>query len=520
MEKQKLISTKESNVGRYTNEKSLAKVQGKRIDNYSEEILKAMEQYSEEIGSVIYGYNYGSTDKTMALNLLRRSTVKIQNRGMHQEMVAGLATECAKKLGLNVGLTRIMAYNHDVGHTFFGHNGERWLTQVKKEYGLGVYVHNALGPKELIYRHNIYDEIMNRIKILNPKITEGELTRIRKGLWLIFDGINSHNGELTENEYIPNFEKTKSGFEEEIMKCSTIQGFDKTLRPATTEGALIRVCDKMAYTPFDMLDGLHEGMIDKIDDEYATIFTELGITKKEIDTANITKNFGGIARKLHVTFLRSVIENSSRSVIRMDPQTSKRMHEIRDVNNKKIVKYAVLREEQEIYPKAIRTLMNHFADLILHDFFSVEDIKNVKYNMILANSFMRKHRGTPNEGFASYIVDTTPEIYNYNEEMISRVMQDEKTSREMINIDFDRRKALEFGAEYLSTLNDFDFFNLLVAQKIITEEQKKSLTRQYKDIGIEGLKEEACKGSDWEKIAEGQRKATALLVSKNEDVTR
>jgi len=191
----------------YTNDKSLVTVQAKRLDNHSDELTKIIDQYSEEIGPVLEEYNKTSSRKTMMLMQNRVSSVRTQNRRIHQDMVEGIAVECAKKLGLNVGLTRLIARNHDIGHTFSGHCGENWISDVKARYGLGVFTHNSVGPKELIYRHRIYDEIMERIQFYNPTIGAGTLDRLRKGLWLIFDGMNSHNGELSELEFRPNYRK-------------------------------------------------------------------------------------------------------------------------------------------------------------------------------------------------------------------------------------------------------------------------------------------------------------------------
>ena len=211
------------------NQKSTAIIQSKRLENYSNEIKEALESYAEEIDASILPYNRTSSGKTMALRLVRTSTQKTQNRKTHQEMVEMLAVECAKRLGLNEEAVRVMAKYHDVGHTLFGHGGEWWLSDIKREIGLGVYTHNALGAKELIYRHRIYDEIIDRIKEFHPEVTETELKRIRKSLWLIFDAINSHNGELSENEFKPNSEKTEKDFEEEIMRCHIEDGFDRTI---------------------------------------------------------------------------------------------------------------------------------------------------------------------------------------------------------------------------------------------------------------------------------------------------
>ncbi len=199
--------------------------------------------------------------------------------------------------------------------------GEWWLSNVKEEYGLGVYTHSALGPKELIYRRHIYKEIIERIAEYNPKISVKVLRRLENSLWLIFDGINSHNGEMSDIEIIPDRSKTEEQFEEEIMLSHTQKGFDRHIKPATLEGSLIRMCDKSAYTPFDMVDGLYEGFIPKIEGEHEEILRMLGISQREINEANLNGSYEGIARKVQVIFAKSMIENSSQTGIRMDEKT-------------------------------------------------------------------------------------------------------------------------------------------------------------------------------------------------------
>ena len=310
-----LIGKVKKFIGGLKNKKSLSMVQKKRIDNYSSEILEALEKYASEIENVLLSYNRKTCEETMMIKGFRKSSQDTINRKTHTENAEGIAVEIAKKLGLNEGLTRIIVRNHDIGHTFLGHSGEWWFSNIKEDLGMGYYTHNALGPRELIYRNDIYDEILKRIAEFNPDITDSEIKRIRKGLWIIFDGINSHNGEKTETEFIPNTEKTEKEFLKELMSCFTIKGFDKTIMPATMEGALVRMCDKISYIPYDMLDGIREGIIDGLDDEYIAVLTKLGISKAEIEKCNITKNYEGIARKLQIIFTKDVIKNSNRSLV-------------------------------------------------------------------------------------------------------------------------------------------------------------------------------------------------------------
>ena len=85
----------------YKNNKSIARIQGERIGNYSELLIKTLEPYAYYIEPVVGAFNKKASSKTMALKLVRMSDVRIQNRATHQNMVKGLAVECARQIGLN-----------------------------------------------------------------------------------------------------------------------------------------------------------------------------------------------------------------------------------------------------------------------------------------------------------------------------------------------------------------------------------------------------------------------------------
>ena len=213
------ISGIKQGTGNYTNTQSLADVQMARLENYSEEldsIMGSLEENAEIIQPSILTYNKSSVSKTMALILYRNSSQKAQNRKTHQEMVEGLVRIAAKELGMHVDVAAIIARNHDVGHMFLGHDGERWISEVKKKLGLGVYTHNSIGPKELIYRYKVYDDIIEEIKMFHPEKTEAELNRIKRSLWLIFDGINCHNGEMTETSMTQIKQKLKNNLKKRL----------------------------------------------------------------------------------------------------------------------------------------------------------------------------------------------------------------------------------------------------------------------------------------------------------------
>ncbi len=552
----------------------------KRLEQYAEEIQKALQElgeYSSEISSVITDYNRKSCEETMMVKGLRKSCQETTNRKTHQENLANIAVRIAKginrkqnqnkEVGINCEIVDIMARNHDIGHTFLGHSGEWWLSNIKEDYGMGYYCHNALGPRELIYTNQVYDEIIDTIKESYPEIGENTLNKIRKNLWLIMEGINSHNGERSESEYRADTSKKEEDFERENLYCHTKKGFDKTVIPATTEAALMRLCDKISYIPYDMVDGLREGFITELNEEYRVVLRALGITDEEIEECRLTNHYEKIARKLQTIFINDVIENSTGTVIKMSDEVSRLMHELRNINNRQIVDFVVLKEDNETYPPALRKFMNIFGRIVVKEGM-LSELKDGEISVEKRKELLDKYKGTPYEGFIQYTCNTNPADFAYTTQIIEEatrqsVFDEQEKAREivrkhepfLVSKDFQmrdqriqsyikyyqdkdvshyteedkqldvetmiqniknprkrshlhfsmtKRMALELGAKYLSTLNDIEFMQLLRETGIVNQTQYESLTRKYKDID---LKKEVYVQENWKSIAKEQAEA-------------
>ena len=146
----------------------------------------------------------------------------------HTLDVAQIARSMARALALNEDLAEAIALGHDLGHTPFGHSGERIL--------------NKLAPGG--FRHN-----EQSVRVVDVLEKDGA------GLNLTFevrDGILNHR---------------KSG------------------NPATLEGACVRIADKIAYINHDLDDAVRAGIL-KPSDVPAEVTDMLGTTSKErINTA-------------------------------------------------------------------------------------------------------------------------------------------------------------------------------------------------------------------------------------------
>lgn len=337
--------------------------------------LKRLENHANEIDMVLTLYNRKSYDESMMVKVFRKTSGETIVRKTHTEDVGKLTREMAEKLGMNGQIAEIMGKHHDIGHTFLGHSGEWWISNIQENDGLGNVCHNALGARELVYTEHIYDKILDKIKTYNPQISEKELRRIKSSLWLIIDGILSHNGETAQKQNIPDLEKTEEDFELDMLRCYSKEGYDRKIQAATPEASLMRLADQIVYTPFDMIDGLREGLVrdkegkvvDTLDDEYMEVLTEIGIDMADIEKANQNKDFVEIAEKVKDIFAKDTIANSTKSVITMSPKMATLMNRLRNLNNQKAVNNVILIEDQETYPQAIRKLRDKYAEIFMHE---------------------------------------------------------------------------------------------------------------------------------------------------------
>jgi dGTPase len=138
-----------------------------------------------------------------------------RTRLTHTLEVSQIARSIAKVLRLNEELTEAIALGHDLGHTPFGHAGERVI--------------NELVPGGF----NHYEQSLRIVDILEHEGAGLNLT------WEVRDGIARHS-------------KGKSGMP---------VGADAEHRASTIEGQIARVADIIAYVNHDIDDAVRAGLL-------------------------------------------------------------------------------------------------------------------------------------------------------------------------------------------------------------------------------------------------------------------
>lgn len=81
--------------------------------------------FIRDIDKIIHSPYYNRyADKTQVFSFYKNDD--ITRRGLHVQLVSRIARTIGRTLGLNLDLIEAIALGHDIGHTPFGHAGERF----------------------------------------------------------------------------------------------------------------------------------------------------------------------------------------------------------------------------------------------------------------------------------------------------------------------------------------------------------------------------------------------------------
>ena len=190
-------------------------------------------------------------DKTQVF-IDHRSNPHIRNRRSHTDEVVSIAVYIAKILGLNVYLVEAIALGHDIGHSPFGHLGERAIRDFSGRN----------------FEHCIMSVVVSQF-----------IERNGKGLnlsWEVLEGIANHSRGIGGLQINPNL---------------------------PLEYAVVMLADKIAYVFSDLNDALRCGYFKEND--LPSEFFELGKNQRERWNNCIFNLVKESAEKMTVSFLDS-----------------------------------------------------------------------------------------------------------------------------------------------------------------------------------------------------------------------
>lgn len=169
-----------------------------------------------------------------------RENDDLTRRGLHVQLVARVARDIGYALGLNLDLIEAIALGHDIGHTPFGHAGERFLNDVFHERTGRWFFHNVQSVRvlDVLYKRNLSIQTL--------------------------DGVICHNGEFEQQVLRMSDLADVDGYDRMVEDCW--QRGDEAishLAPMTLEGCVVRLSDIIAYVGKDRQDAIRAGIADE-----------------------------------------------------------------------------------------------------------------------------------------------------------------------------------------------------------------------------------------------------------------
>lgn len=296
----------------------------------SEKAIKLLDEeddmrpdFFKDIDRIIHSLGYTRyIDKTQVFSFIQND--HITHRVLHVQLVAKIARTIGRSLNLNEDLIEAIALGHDIGHTPFGHTGEKFLNDICKREGIGYFCHNAQSVR-----------VLKDLENLNITVQT-------------LDGILAHNGEILQNVYKPDFAKTEEQFIEDLDNVFNVENYSKKVKSMTLEGCVVRISDIIAYIGRDIEDAIIVGAIKRSDIPYY-----------------ITRVLGNTNSKIVDTLVKDIIINSQeKRHIELSKEVFEALMELKHWNSKNIYESEITTANNNVLKNLFNNLFDAYFEKI------------------------------------------------------------------------------------------------------------------------------------------------------------
>jgi len=245
----------------------------------------------------------------------------------HVNHVESISYTLANYFGLNTELTKAIAVAHDLGHSPFGHKGEKILSSIyERDFGTSFW-HEKNGLYLVDYLELLED-------------TYG----VKQNLCLTYavrDGIVSHCGEVDENALRPRIHKID--LEKEYLRPNQFQ-------PITWEGCLVKIADKISYIGRDIEDAFSLGIL--TDADLRELYASLGYTCEQ--TINNTVLINDLISDL-------CAHSSPENGLCFSPKGLELMNVVKAFNYKHIYLHPILSASERYFSLVLNEIYNRLT---------------------------------------------------------------------------------------------------------------------------------------------------------------
>lgn len=255
------------------------------------------QNFSLDTDRILHSLAYSRyIDKTQVFYLVRND--HITHRVLHVQLVSKISRTIGRLLRLNEDLIEAISLGHDIGHAPFGHDGEKFLSDLSRLYGLGNFLHNIQSVRAL-------EKIERKGKGWNLSLQ-------------VLDGILCHDGELHSQKLYPNKDKDFKDFNREIEEKENDPSHG--IFPMTMEGCVVRMSDTISYIGRDIEDAIR-----------------LSLIKRNDLPNNCKRILGDTNGTIVYTLVEDLVSNSlNKPYICFSPEVSSALNELKEFNRSEI----------------------------------------------------------------------------------------------------------------------------------------------------------------------------------------
>jgi dGTPase len=297
----------------------------KAIRKFPEEEERFRPPFALDRDRIIYSGAFRRyTGKTQVVYFASVLDEQLTSRSIHTLSVAQVARTIGRLLNLNPDLIEAIALGHDLGHPPFGHDGEKYLSDVSESYDLGQFHHNL--------------QSLRIVDVISKKGTGLNLT------FQVREGLLSHDGEVHDQILEPEGDKTETDLDLYIQGRES--GREMPIKPMTLEGCVVRITDTIAYIGQDIEDAIR-----------------LGLIRREQLPAESTEVLGDNNGRIIETLVKDVVEHSYRkNYVCFSPGVSEALYLLKKFNYSYIYRSDKLKVNHERIYKGFKILFDLFIE--------------------------------------------------------------------------------------------------------------------------------------------------------------
>lgn len=279
--------------------------------------------FSVDVDRILHSRAYTRyIDKTQVFYLIHHD--HITHRVLHVQLVSKIARTIGRYLGLNEDLIEAIALGHDIGHTPFGHDGERFLSELCRASGIGDFHHNVQSVQFL-------DRVERKGKGWNLCLQT-------------LDGILCHDGEVHNQILKPKRSKTFEMLEKEMALKKENPLYPLT--PMTLEGCVVRMADTISYIGRDIEDAIRLNMIKRSD-----------LPKESVSVLGDTN--GTIVYHLVTDIINTSFQNT---YVAFSQKISEALKRLKDFNLERIYMNPKIKKDTDTIKKLFGILFEKYLD--------------------------------------------------------------------------------------------------------------------------------------------------------------